>query len=108
MLNQLRYLPLIAPAPMAAIGMWLFLIAALPMPSVYYMFMRVFVTLLFIILAIRAKREGIPALYWLMVSLAILFNPLFAITLPRPVWIPIDLMLAFACWKVKFSPVSRI
>ena len=67
------------------------LVGALPIPIyAYYIFLRILVCLTCILIIIQARKGkiGSPMMY---VLLAILFNPVIPIHLPKMVWFPIDI-----------------
>jgi hypothetical protein len=68
------------------------LVAALPIPVyAYYTFLRIFVCLTCILVFIQVRRDKnrLPVMY---IILAILFNPIVPILLPKEVWMPIDII----------------
>jgi len=68
-------------------------LAILPLPYGYYTFLRLAVTGISAYLAYLQK-ENKDKSFYLLIAIAILFNPLIPIHLPREVWIPIDIILA--------------
>lgn len=107
---NLSHLVLIAPRHSLPIITGLLVTAILPMPSGYYILMRIMLFGILLVLTLRAKRErNMRGIFWLMLFLTVLFNPILTIGLPRPVWIPIDIILASMCWWVhsRYGHVSR-
>lgn len=69
----------------------LLFIGAAPMPYGYYMLLRLIATGIFIwaaFLAYERKHESLP---WVYGVLAILFNPLIKIHLPKELWAVVDI-----------------
>lgn len=74
----------------------LLMLAVLPMPYGFYTFLRIAVTLSAVITAYVIYQES-QSLGWEVVSMglvAILFNPVFQVSLSRTTWLPIDLLCA--------------
>jgi hypothetical protein len=108
---NLSSLILIAPRHSLPLLTGMLLLAILPMPYGYYILMRLLLFMVFFTMTLRAQRErNMRGIFWLMLILTILFNPLCIVALPRPVWIPIDIVLAFMFWRIhrKYHNVSRI
>ncbi|NOZ83900.1 MAG: hypothetical protein GXP60_03685 [Epsilonproteobacteria bacterium] len=69
----------------------LFFIGAAPLPYGYYMLLRLIATGVFIwaaFVAYERKHESMP---WVYGVLAILFNPLIKIHLPKELWAAVDI-----------------
>lgn len=66
-------------------------IAAAPLPYGYYTLLRLVVTGVFIWAAIIAYDRRQQSLPWVYGVLAVLFNPLIKIHLPKEVWTVVDI-----------------
>jgi hypothetical protein len=62
-------------------------------PYGYYIFLRLIVCVIAGYSAYRLKGDN-PRLFWLMVLVALLFNPIALVALPKLLWVPIDLSCA--------------
>ena len=74
----------------------LLLVALAPMPSEYYTYLRIPVTVAAAIIVIRELNSGLSV--WLIAFLitAIIFNPIFPIYFyEKAIWLPIDILAAF-------------
>ena len=68
----------------------LFIIGAAPLPYGYYMLLRLIATGVFIWAAFVAYERKHDSLPWVYGVLAILFNPLIKIHLPKELWAVVD------------------
>jgi hypothetical protein len=71
-------------------------VGALPMPYGYYTLLRIVACGLFGFLAYDIYIRGGKVLPWVFGFMAVLFNPLIKIHLPKEVWIFIDVVSAAA------------
>ena len=68
-------------------------IAVLPMPYGYYMFLRLAITIIGLYCAFSVvDRESYD--FWIMIGIAVLFNPIMPVFLTKALWVPIDIVLA--------------
>ena len=68
-------------------------LAILPLPYGYYTFLRIAITGISAYLAYLRKHNK-DRRFYILVAIAILFNPLIPIHFPREIWMPIDIILA--------------
>ena len=68
-------------------------LAILPLPYGYYTFLRLAVTGISAYLA-YLRKDNKDKSFYVLIAIAILFNPLIPIHFPREVWMPIDIILA--------------
>ena len=61
------------------------------MPYGFYTLLRLVATGVFVWASIVSYQRGLPLLPWLFALLAVLFNPLIKVHLPKELWIVIDL-----------------
>ena len=73
---------------------FLALLAVLPLPYVYYEWLRIIVFCVAIWTSILFYRSKLSSWSFVFSSLAILFNPIFPVHLSRTAWAPIDLITA--------------
>ena len=66
------------------------LIAAAPLPYAYYMLLRLIVCGVFIYASIIAVDRSYKTLPWIYGLLAIIFNPIIKIHLPKEAWAIVD------------------
>lgn len=66
-------------------------IGAAPLPYGYYTLLRLVAMVVFIWAAIVVRERGHQVLPWVFAVLALLFNPIIKIYLPKEVWAVIDL-----------------
>jgi hypothetical protein len=66
-------------------------IAIFSLPYGYYTFMRIVVTGLSLYAAFNYSNKD-EAQFWILLGIAVLFNPLIAIHLSRAAWLPIDII----------------
>ncbi len=78
------------PITVIYIGAAMLLIGAAPLPYGYYMLLRIVATGVFVWAAIVAHERKNEVLPWVFGLLAILFNPIIKIHLPKEVWTVID------------------
>jgi len=79
--------------PVAAISI-LLLLAILPLPYGYYIFLRWVTCGMAVFTAYIAYQWGFKWAIWVFIPLAILFNPIFPIYLTKEIWQPIDIITA--------------
>ena len=72
----------------------LLLLALAPMPYGYYVFLRLVATGVFIWAAVVSKEREQAGLALTFTLLAVLFNPVIKVPLPRELWAFIDLVIA--------------
>jgi hypothetical protein len=72
----------------------LLLLALAPMPYGYYVFLRLVASGVFIWAAVVSKERHQAGLALTFTLLAVLFNPLIKVPLPRELWAFIDLVIA--------------
>ena len=68
-------------------------LAILPLPYGYYTFLRIAITGISVYLAYLQKHNK-DRRFYILVAIAILFNPIIPIHFPREIWMPIDIILA--------------
>ena len=68
-------------------------LAILPLPYGYYTFLRIAITGISAYL-VYLRKDNKDKSFYVLIAIAILFNPLIPIHFPREVWIPIDIILA--------------
>ena len=69
----------------------LLFLGALPLPYGYYTFLRIVVTITLVWAAYVSDLRNEKSLLWIFGVLAILFNPVIKIILPKELWIIIDI-----------------
>ena len=69
------------------------------LPYGYFILLRLVVFGTCIYNAIYFKKNNDVNWFWTFVFIALLFNPIFLVGLPRLIWIPIDLICAFIIFK---------
>ena len=67
------------------------IVAVAPLPYGYYMLLRLVATGVFVWSAYVAYERQYQVLPWVLVLLAVLFNPVVKIHLPREIWAGIDI-----------------
>lgn len=72
-------------------GVAMLFIGAAPLPYGYYLLLRLVATGVFIWAAIVAHERNNESLPWIFGVLAILFNPVIQIHLPKEFWAAIDI-----------------
>ncbi len=82
-------------------SLFLAMLPALPLPYGYFTFLRIVVSGTAVFAAIRVNDSTVPFLGLLMI--AVLFNPLIPVCLPKRTWRIIDLAVSIA-WATK-NPV---
>ena len=83
----------------------LLVLAVIPVwPYGYYLLLRVVVFAVTLYLAIAGASLGTGHRAALVV-LAVLFNPVFDVSLTRLVWLPIDVGVAYYFWRLSESPL---
>ncbi len=65
-------------------------VGAAPLPYGYYMFLRIVATGVFVWAAFVTYERGDKSLPWVYGILAILFNPLIKVHLPKELWAVVD------------------
>ena len=89
MINKHSDSPFIAPLIVSAV---VFVIALFPMPYGFYSILRIIITVICVYGATLFYRRH-PSLFWTMVTLALLYNPVFPIHLyEKAFWIAINLL----------------
>lgn len=83
----------------------LLILGAAPLPYGYYMLLRILGTGVFIWAALISYERKNTVLPWIYVFLAIIFNPLIKIYLPKELWVTIDVGagLLLLCTKTKIE-----
>jgi hypothetical protein len=76
-------------------------IAALPLPYGYYMLLRLVTTIVFVWAAIACYQKQHTTLPWLFGLIAILFNPLIPVHLPKELWLIIDISMGILLLSTK-------
>lgn len=78
------------------------LIALAPMPYGYYIFLRIVVSACAGLFAYcYYQRHGASPLFWMGIGVGILFNPIITVTLPREIWMILNVLVAgFFGWLV--------
>lgn len=66
-------------------------IAVAPLPYGYYTLLRIVATVAFVWAAIAAYERECEVLPWVFSVMAIVFNPIIKIHLPREVWAAVDI-----------------
>ena len=82
------------PKPVIYIAAALLLIGAVPLPYGYYSLLRIVATIVFVWAASVSYSRKYAVLPWAFALLAILFNPIIKIYLPKEVWSIIDVACA--------------
>lgn len=67
---------------------------ALPLPYGYYQLLRICVTGFFVWATVVSSHRSYPALPYMFLVLALLFNPIVKVTFIKPVWAAVDLVVA--------------
>lgn len=70
----------------------LLLIALAPLPYAYYVFLRLVVTAITIILAVQVVRASAPGWLGGLIPIAAIWNPIAIVGLRREDWLPLDLL----------------
>ncbi len=83
------------------------IVATLPLPYGYYILLRWVVCVVAVGLVYESLQSDAQWMVWLFGFVAILFNPLVPVSLSRPVWLPIDLLLAVAFLVLSGSSPQR-
>lgn len=78
----------------AAIGASLLLIAIAPLPYGFYVFLRVAITVISIVVAVISVRSQKSGWIFGAAPIAILWNPIFPVYLSRQAWAPLDILAA--------------
>lgn len=78
------------PITVIYIGVAMLLIGAAPLPYGYYMLLRIVATGIFVWAAFVTYERKNDVLPWVFALLAILFNPIIKIHLPKELWAVID------------------
>jgi len=73
---------------------FLLLIATLPLPYGYYIFLRWATCGMAVVTAVIAYKWEVKWVMWVFIPIAILFNPLVPIHLTKEIWQPIDIICA--------------
>lgn len=76
------------------IASFLLLIAVLPMPYGYYLFMRIAITIVAGIMAYNLFKTTKKLLCSIFVVVAILYNPIIVIHFEKAIWSPINIFTA--------------
>jgi len=79
------------PVAIIYIAAIMLIVGAAPLPYGYYMVLRVVAAGVFAWAAYTANRREDESLTWTFGLLAVLFNPLIPIHLPKEAWIVVDL-----------------
>lgn len=82
------------PATVISIVVAMLLISAGPLPYAYYSLLRVVVTAASVFAAYSSFRNNARTLTWIFSFVALLFNPVLRVTLPKEFWMVIDLAVA--------------
>lgn len=82
----------------AAIAGVMLVIALAPLPYGYYQFLRWAVCAIAIFIAIKAYTWRSFWATWLFGAIAVLFNPIVPVNLPKATWQPIDAAVALLFW----------
>ena len=83
------------------------LLAVLPLPYGYYVFLRLLVCCAVLCAAFRMKGCVSRPYFVGLIIAGILFNPILSISFPKEVWIPIDLFGAFMFFKLTNGNVGE-
>ena len=79
------------PKPVIYIAAVLLVLGAAPLPYGYYQLLRIVATIVFVWAASVSFGREYTALPWVFALLAILFNPVVKIYLPKEMWSIIDI-----------------
>lgn len=82
------------PLPVVLIVAAMLAAGALPLPYGYYTLLRIVACIAFAIAAFAHAGNNSPIWPWILGLLAVVFNPLIPIHLPKEAWIGIDLVAA--------------
>ena len=79
----------------------LLFLAFLELPYGYYTLLRLVVTGVSLYAAFGLLEKG-SVNFWVMLAIAVLFNPLIPVHLSKEIWIPIDIIVGiyFAAYKI--------
>jgi len=72
----------------------LLVIACFPLPYGYYIFLRIAITIVSVLALVQDLDKGISAENIGWVAVAILFNPIIPVYLPKSIWVVMDLLSA--------------
>lgn len=90
------------PKPLIYIAAALLLLGALPLPYGYYTLLRLLACAVFAWAAFITYEKNEEVLPWVFGILAILFNPIFKIHLPKELWAVVDV-----CCGILLLAVSK-
>ena len=90
------------PKPVIYIAALLLFVGAAPLPYGYYSLLRIVATIVFVLAALVSLNREYKVLPWIFAVLAILFNPILKIYLPKEMWIFID--IACGIFLVSVAP----
>jgi len=79
----------------------LLFLAFLELPYGYYTLLRLVVTGVSLYAAFGLLEKG-SVNFWVMLAIAVLFNPLIPVHLSKEIWVPIDIIVGiyFAAYKI--------
>jgi hypothetical protein len=81
--------------PLIWIPIALLLLAVLPLPYGYYMFLRLVMPVCALVVAVNAYKTQPDTIYsYVFIGMAILYNPLIPISLFKEIWIVVNLITA--------------
>lgn len=90
------------PKPLIYIAVALLLLGALPLPYGYYMILRIVACGVFAWAAFITYEKNEEVLPWVFGILAVLFNPILKIQLPKELWAVADV-----CYGILLLTVSK-
>ena len=79
------------PLPLIYIAVFMFFVGAAPLPYGYYTLLRLVATGVLVWAAFVSYERRSEVLPWIFGILAILFNPIIKIHLPKEAWMAIDI-----------------
>jgi len=79
------------PVGIIYIAAGMLIVAIAPLPYGYYMLLRIVGSIVFAWSAYVAYERRYEILPWVLVLLAVLFNPIIKINLPREIWAGVDI-----------------
>lgn len=80
------------PSAIIYINSALLFLAVLPFPYGYYTLVRIVTASAFIRIAVvEYKKDASSVMIWVLILVAILFNPIIPIHLTKPIWMPLNI-----------------
>jgi hypothetical protein len=94
---------------LANTSMLMLILAILPFPYVYYQFLRLVICGSAIFFAWNSHKINMGSWMWVMVSIALCFNPLFPFYLGRELWVLLDIStcVIFGVFLSKYTKLIK-